>query len=276
MITFKHFLNEAEELTSRDEVIKFLESKCAEYSPYVNAYLKEVEKFKKLVVSLDIKPSFFNIGLFSEYHDIVKKGWVRPCFYIPNGAGTPNQLLWEVFKPALEKIKGARLVKSKTRLFDYFVSFPTNPKNELQLDKILNPEALEFLSKKEIFFYSHVNFYIEVLKTLTDFVKNCEKNLLKKKESYKIAGGWWRAGSEYENYCFNISGNALHVVINPSGRDKHECFAHFRNGDTEVTADVKGDGEEFFNLLIGYYGDKYDIKVFPEEDLYPTRDEFFK
>ena len=62
MITFKHFLNEAEELTSRDEVIKFLESKCAEYKPYVNAYLKEVEKFKKLVVSLDIKPSFFNIG----------------------------------------------------------------------------------------------------------------------------------------------------------------------------------------------------------------------
>ena len=85
------------------------------------------------------------------------------------------------------------------------MAFPTNPKNELQLDKILNPEALEFLNKKEIFFYSHVNFYIEVLKTLTDFVKNCEKNLLKEKESYKIAGGWWRAGREYENYCFDIS-----------------------------------------------------------------------
>ena len=135
-------MNEAEELTSRDEVIKFLESEWSEDNPYVNDYLKEVEKFKKLVVSLDIKPSFFNIGLFSEYHDIVKKDWVRPCFYIPNGAGTPNQLLWEVFKPALEKIKG--------------------------------------------------------------------------------------------------------------------------------------DGEEFFNLLIGYYDDKYNIKVFPEEELYPTKDEFFK
>lgn len=44
-MNFKDFLNETEELTSRDEVIKFLESKCTEYKPYVNAYLKEVEKF---------------------------------------------------------------------------------------------------------------------------------------------------------------------------------------------------------------------------------------
>ena len=80
----------------------------------------------------------------------------------------------------------------------------------------------------------------------------------------------------YENYCFDISDNTLYVAINPSGRDKREYFAYFRNGDTEVTADKKGDGEEFFNLLIGYYGDKYNIKVFPEGKLYPTRDEFFK
>ena len=53
-MNFKDFLNETEELTSRDEVIKFLESKCAVFSPYVNAYFKQVEKFKKFVVSLDI------------------------------------------------------------------------------------------------------------------------------------------------------------------------------------------------------------------------------
>lgn len=284
MISFKQFLNETEydrfdgeEPRTHDQIIKFLEKECSEYRSYVDAYLKELDNFGKIVVSLGLKQDFYGTAFFTKFHDIVKTDWEDPSFNIMDDDSVPIQILYDCIKPALDATRGARFELNPDSSYSYGLRIPVKPKNELQLDKILSHEELKLLNDREKDFYSNVNYHIETLKGLTTFVKNLSKNFLKEKEVLKIASRWWTADEKNRDYCFAVDDDFIYAVINPSGTDRPDLHAaHFRNGDVEDTVGLKGDAKKFFNWLVDNYGKKYIIKLFMEESLYPSKENFFR